>query len=106
MARQAIQSDNLTTADIAAGNIRAEVMRVGLNASQFAKLIGKPQRWTARRWWGEVEWSLSELDTVAQVLNVSVADLVQEQGIKQNPDRWIAPSGAAARSKGLEPPTF
>lgn len=26
--------------------------------------------------------------------------------IKQNPDRWIAPSGAAARSKGLEPPTF
>ena len=24
----------------------------------------------------------------------------------QNPRRWIAPRGAAARSKGLEPPTF
>lgn len=23
-----------------------------------------------------------------------------------NPRRWIAPRGAAARSKGLEPPTF
>ena len=24
----------------------------------------------------------------------------------QNPHRWIAPRGAAARPKGLEPPTF
>lgn len=58
------------------------------------------------RWRGVARWQLDELDAVAELFGVSVAALVTDPIAKQSPDRWITPSGAAARPKGLEPPTF
>ena len=59
------------------------------------------------RWKGLARWQLEELDDVAEVLGITVQDLVTDHSVEmQNPRRWITPRGAAARSKGLEPPTF
>ena len=92
-----------TTADIVAGNIRAEAARLGLTQVELGRRLGMSQNQITTRWKGVHRWQLDELDSVASVLGVSVQDLVTDT---QNPHRWIAPRGAAARSKGLEPPTF
>ena len=92
-----------TTADIVAGNIRAEAARLGLTQVELGRRLGMSQNQITTRWKGQRPWQLDELDSVASVLGVSVQDLVTDT---QNPRRWIAPRGAAARSKGLEPPTF
>ena len=94
-----------TTADIVAGNIRAEAARQGFTQVELGQRVGLGQGQITRRWKGVSPWQLSELDAVANVLGVSVSWLVTEPDT-QNPHRWIAPRGAAARPKGLEPPTF
>ena len=92
-------------ADIVAGNVRAQAARLGLTQVALGARLGLTQGQITRRWKGQSAWQLDELGTVAAVLGTTVADLVTEPD-KQNPLRWIAPRGAAARSKGLEPPTF
>lgn len=104
----AIAYEHRTTADVVAENIRAEAARAGFTQVALGRALGLSQGKITLRWKGQTRWQLDELDAVAELLNVSVQDLVTDHshGVKQNPDRWIAPSGAAARSKGLEPPTF
>lgn len=103
----AIAYSQRTTADIVAENIRAEAARAGFTQVALGRALGLSQGKITLRWKGKTRWQLDELDAVADLLNVTVQDLVTDHhGVKQNPDRWIAPSGAAARSKGLEPPTF
>ena len=92
-------------ADIVAGNVRAQAARLGLTQVALGARLGLTQGQITRRWKGQSAWQLNELGTVAAVLGVTVVDLVSEPD-KQSPRRWIAPRGAAARSKGLEPPTF
>ena len=94
-----------STGDIVAGNIRAEAARQGYSQSALGRALGMSQNQITTRWRGVHKWQLDELDTVAQVLNVPVSWLVTEPEM-QNPHRWIAPRGAAARPEGLEPPTF
>ena len=91
--------------DLVAANIRAGAARRGLTQMDFARALGVQQQTISKRWKGRRTWPLEDLPTVASLLGVSVADLVTEPDT-QNPRRWIAPRGAAARSKGLEPPTF
>ena len=92
-------------ADIVAGNVRAQAARLGLTQIALGAALGLTQGQVTRRWKGQSAWQLNELGKVAAVLDVTVVDLVSEPDT-QNPRRWIAPRGAAARSKGLEPPTF
>ena len=96
------------TGDIVAANVRAEASRRGYTQVQLGRALGISQQKATRRWRNLQSWSFDELDMIADLFGLTVADLVTDQmaDIKQNPDRWIAPSGAAARSKGLEPPTF
>lgn len=72
----------------------------------LARALGMSQSAVTTRWRGVARWQLDELDAVANILGVSVQDLVTDFTEKQNPHRWIAPRGVAVRPKGLEPPTF
>lgn len=97
--------DDVDLVDLVASNIRAEAARQGIYQMDIARALGVRQTTISKRWKGGRAWPLEDLPKVAAVLGVTVVDLVTEPD-KQNPRRWIAPRGAAARSKGLEPPTF
>ena len=97
--------DLVDLVDLVASNIRAEAARQGIYQMDIARALGVRQTTISKRWKGGRAWPLEDLPKVAAVLGVTVVDLVSEPD-KQNPRRWIAPRGAAARSKGLEPPTF
>lgn len=102
-----VNESSRSTADIVAGNIRAEAARLGIKQIELGRALGMSQSAITTRWKGLARWQLEELDDVAEVLGISVQDLVTDHSVEtQNPRRWIAPMGAAARSKGLEPPTF
>ena len=105
MSTAQIASAKRSTGDIVAGNIRAEAARLGYSQSALGRALGMSQNQITTRWRGIHRWQLDELDSVAAVLGTSVAKLVTEPEM-QNPHRWIAPRGAAARPEGLEPPTF
>ena len=95
------------TSEIVAENVRAEAARRGYSQVALAEALGMNQSQVSRRWWGRLLWTFDELDSLAELLDVSVQELVTNHSAEmQNPRRWIAPMGAAARSKGLEPPTF
>lgn len=102
-----VNESSRSTADIVAGNIRAEAARLGIKQIELGRALGMSQSAITTRWKGLTRWQLEELDDVAEVLGITVQDLVTDHSVEtQNPRRWIAPRGAAARSKGLEPPTF
>ena len=96
--------DGLTTADVVAGNIRAEAARAGLSQVGLGRALMMSQVSITKRWRGVTPWQLAELDAVARVLGVTVAQLVTP------PSMGAAPAdgggGRVARLKGLEPPTF
>ena len=105
MSTAQVMSAKRSTGDIVAGNIRAEAARLGYTQVAFGRALGMSQNQITTRWRGVHKWQLDELDSVAELLGTSVARLVSEPET-QNPHRWIAPRGAAARPEGLEPPTF
>lgn len=95
------------TSEIVAENVRAEAARRGYSQVALAEALGMNQSQVSRRWWGRLLWTFDELDALSDLFGVEVSTLVTDLANKtQNPRRWIAPRGAAARSKGLEPPTF
>ncbi len=97
----------LTLSEQVAANIRALAAAAGFSQSSLGRAVGLSQFQAHKRWTGAVAWTLDELAEVGEVLGVSVSVLVDGfMPDTQNPTRWIAPSGAAARSKGLEPPTY
>jgi hypothetical protein len=91
---------------VVAANVRAYAARLGYSQVALGRALGMAQGAVHARWRGTRPWHLAELGDVALVLGVSVQDLVTDPAEMQNPRRWIAPTGAAARPKGLEPPTF
>jgi hypothetical protein len=103
--QQMVQSDP-TLSDIVAGNIRALAARAGLNQKGLGQLLGLSQFQAHKRWHGSIPWALDELPAVAEALGVTVQYIVTDPAEMQNPRQWITPTGAAARPKGLEPPTF
>ena len=64
------------TASVVASNVRAEAARQGYSQMQLARTLGFTQGMVTTRWKGQVAWQLAELDLVADVLGVSVRDLV------------------------------
>lgn len=77
-----------------------------MSQRDLARALGVTQGTISRRWNGLRPWQLADLPEVAEVLGVSVQYLVTDPADMQNPARWITPNGAAARPRGLEPPTF
>lgn len=97
-----------TLSDFVAATIRAEASRRGLTQKDLTRAIGMSTSTMSARWNGLRPWALDELADVAEVFGCSVPELITGDIAQetQNPRRWVAPRGAAARSKGLEPPTF
>ena len=73
-------SEALTLSEIVASNIRAEAARRMLNQIQLGELIGMSQGAINKRWTGKRPWHLDDIEAVADVLGVSVADLVTPHG--------------------------
>ena len=75
---ETIVEPSRNTANIVAGNIRAEASRLGLSQVELGRQLGMSQTSITTRWKGRRPWQLHELDAVAAVLGVTVADLVTE----------------------------
>lgn len=85
-----------------AGNVRAEAARRGISGAQLGRRLGTGQQWVARRWWGEVEWALSELEKVASVLGVDLLALIAGD---ENSPTVVGRKKEKVRQQGLEPRT-
>lgn len=56
--------------------IKAELGRQDISGTRLAKMLGRPQTYVSRRLRGEVNFSLSEIENIAQVLGVSLDQLI------------------------------
>lgn len=63
-------------ADFVADRIRTECTRRGITRSDLARALNMDNASTGYRWRGVREWRLSELDSVAAVLQIPVIDLL------------------------------
>lgn len=61
-----------------AGNVRAELARRGLPQQKIAEQLGISSVQVSRRMRGEVDWRLSELEAVAELLGLRIGDLLPE----------------------------
>ncbi|WP_165217608.1 helix-turn-helix transcriptional regulator [Schaalia sp. ZJ1691] len=91
--------DERTTADIVAENIRAEAARAGFSQVALGRALGMSQNQITTRWRGVHRWQLDELDAVADLLGISVVDLVSEVQIRRTPSGG---SHRAGSPRGIE----
>ena len=64
-----------------AENVRVECARRGWNQSDLARALGVSSSTVNAKWRGARQWQLDELEDVADVLGVTVADLMSA-------DKW------------------
>ena len=62
--------------DVVSANVRACAGYLGLRQVDIAEVLGVKQATVSRKWFGGRAWQLTELDTLAQLFGVTVADLV------------------------------
>ena len=102
MSTLAVRPDeDISTIDIVAGNIRAEAARLGLTQVALGKALGISQGSITKRWKGLIPWQLGELDAVAEVLGVSVIDLVTPPRGGEEAGR---PTGTRTRNPRIKSP--
>ena len=65
-----------TAVERVAANIRAELARKGISQADLAATLHKSQPTVSRRLLGRVPFSVDELDIIAGVLGVPMAELV------------------------------
>lgn len=65
-----------TAAERVAANIRAELARKGISQAELAASLNKSQPTVSRRLLGRVPFSVDELDIIAAILDVPMAELV------------------------------
>lgn len=80
-----VNTHPITTRDVVAANVRAEASRLGYNQVRLGRTLGISQGAITKRWRGARPWQLEELDSLATVLGVSVADLVTPTGREVRP---------------------
>lgn len=68
-----------------AGNVRAEVARQQLEQERIAQALDQNQQYVSRRITGAVPWRVDELEIVADVLGMHVAELVGGRP----PEGWV-----------------
>lgn len=71
-------SPQRTMAAVVAENVRAEAARRGFSQVALGRALGLGQNQVARRWRGVTPWTLDEVGEVAEVLGVTVQDLVTD----------------------------
>ena len=62
-------------------NIRAELARRGKSQGDLAQLLGITRQGVSQRLLGRVDWRISELQTIAEMLGTTVGQLV-DGGVK------------------------
>ena len=58
--------------------LRAEMARAGVDQKQIAEHLGYGPSQVTKRMTGQIEWRLSELQSIALFLNVPVSSLIDE----------------------------
>ena len=89
-----------TLSAVVAANVRAEAARRGYSQIALGRALGMSRSAAHERWTGSTPWKLDELDGVAGVLGLTVAELVTPQAPAYREGLRVA------RPEGLEPPTF
>lgn len=77
--------------------------RNGVTQMQLAGRLGKPQTSVSARLRGATPWDANELEQVARIFRVSVAQLVADA---ERPRPGQPDGDNSARLEGFEPPTF
>ena len=97
-----------TLSDFITETVRAEAARRGYSQRKLAQALDMPQPTCSTRWRGCTPWSVDELDQLAELFECNIVDLITGDValIRRTPAGGSHRGGAAARSKGLEPPTF
>lgn len=90
-------SENVTASvtpmrELIAEEVRALLGRRKLNASELARRLGVSQPYISRRLTGDTAFDVDDLEKIAQILNVEVADLFPREG------RTVVVAGEAKRS--------
>lgn len=91
-----VNESSRSTADVVAGNIRAEAARLGIKQIELGRALGMSQSAITTRWKGLARWQLEELDDVADVLGITVQDLVTD-----HPQKRRTPAGGSHRGGPL-----
>lgn len=65
-----------TTAQRVGANVRAEMARRKISQQAMSKQVSLSQQGLSRRMTGRIAFSVDELDDIATVLNVPVANLI------------------------------
>ncbi len=99
MTTMTIAPEGLDVVQVVASNIRAEAARRGLFQSDIADALGVQQATISKRWRGGRAWPLEDLGPVADLLGVSVADLVTPHGEADG-----RPTGTRTRNPRIKSP--
>ena len=68
-----------STSEVVAANVRAEAARRRMSQMDLVRLTGMSQPTITKRWRGEIDWKLDELDMLARIFRITPADLVTPQ---------------------------
>ena len=68
-----------STSEVVAANVRAEAARRCMSQMDLVRLTGMSQPTITKRWRGEIDWKLDELDMLARIFRITPADLVTPQ---------------------------
>lgn len=77
------QSSNDVRSRQVAERVNAELRRKGLSKSALARRMQRHHQWLNRRLWGEVSFSVDELQEAADALDVPVAEFFREAAYEQ-----------------------
>jgi transcriptional regulator with XRE-family HTH domain len=93
-----------------AANIRAEIGRAGLTKLEVARRLGLSSGGFSLKLSGARPITLGEIEAIADMFGLDPAELLVRRTPRRGPEMANAPvayaTGASARPKGLEPPTF
>ena len=84
MSTQQEAANRLTTADLVAGEVRAQMARRNLKSRALVPVLGLSQGQVSQRINGHIEWRLSEIDVLADFLGCDPSDLlvVRREGLE------------------------
>ena len=97
-----LEAPKATTRDVVAANVRAEAARRGFSQMDLARALGASQGSVNKKWRGLRSWQLEELDALAMVLELSVADLITPTGR----EKLAPPTGLEPATSGLVSSTW
>lgn len=83
--------------DAAIANVGAEMGRRRVTQKRLAQMLGMSQAAVSDRQRGHTPWSLAELDQVADLFGVTVADLLTDTNVSPFPGRVNDPDGTVTR---------